>query len=158
MGLDDWQQKLSGISRLEPSNWPIEQLPGLSDEYKTALLGLGFKTTFHLLQNGRTAEQRQAIATRLQLHIQHVNKWVALANLARVPAVGCKYCGTVLHAGVASPQQLAQTDVARLHQQVLNLHVAEFQRKEGCPTVADVSAWINEAKTLTTSSQSSQRP
>ncbi|MGK7889162.1 MAG: DUF4332 domain-containing protein [Leptolyngbyaceae cyanobacterium] len=152
MGIDDWQKKLSGVARLEPSNWPIEQLPGLSDEHKTALLKLGIKTTFHLLHNGRTAEQRQAIATRLQLHIKYVNKWVALANLARVPAVGCKYCGTVLHAGVASPQQLAQTKVDRLYQQVLNLHVAEFQTKEFCPTVAEVSTWINEAQTLATTS------
>jgi hypothetical protein len=150
MDIDDgWQNKLSRVARLEPSNWPIEQLPGLSQENKAALLNLGIKTTFHLLHNGRTAEQRQAIATRMQLHVQHINKWIVLANLARVPTVGCQYCGTVLYSGVASLQQLAQIDVGRLHRQVLKLHVAEFQNKKHCPSVADVNVWINEAKTLT---------
>ena len=49
MGLDDWQKKLSGISRLEPSNWPIEQLPGLSKTHINGLMEIGIRTTFHLL-------------------------------------------------------------------------------------------------------------
>ena len=148
MGLDDWQQKLSGISRLEPSNWPIEQLPGLSDDHVKGLMNLGILTTFHLLHNGRTPEQRQAIASHFHLHVQHVNKWVALANLARVPSVGCAHCGLLLHSGIASPQQLAQTSVSRLHPQLLKLHVAEMQRQDLCPSVATVSEWISEAQQM----------
>lgn len=147
--LDGWQKKLSKIERLEPSNWPIEQLPGLSEEHIQELQTLGIKTTFHLLHNGRTPEQRQAIASHFRLHVQHVNKWIAMCNLARVPSVGCMHCGLVLHAGIATPEQLAQTTAGRLHPQILKLHVAEMQRQDLCPKVEEVDQWINEAKQLT---------
>ncbi|NET08898.1 MAG: DUF4332 domain-containing protein [Symploca sp. SIO2B6] len=152
MGLDNWQQRLSGVERLEPSNWPIEQLPGLSDEQISEFQQLGVKTTLHLLHNGRTPEHRQAIANHFHLHVQHVNKWIALANLAQVPSVGCMHCGHVLHAGIASPRQLAQTSVGRLHPQIMKLHVAEMQRQDLCPKVEEVNQWISEAQKLTTSS------
>jgi len=148
MGRDNWQQSLSKIARLEPSNWPIEQLPGLSEDQAKALADLGLRTTLHLLHNGRTPEQRQAIAAHFHLHVKHVNKWIALANLARIPSVGCYHCGIVLHAGIASPQQLAQTPASQLHQQILRLQVAEMRRRDLCPTVADVSTWVTEAKAL----------
>ncbi|NEO63853.1 MAG: DUF4332 domain-containing protein, partial [Moorea sp. SIO4G2] len=46
---------------------------------------------------------------------QYVNKWVALADLARIPSIGCQYCGLVLHAGICSLTQLAQTPPGLFH-------------------------------------------
>ena len=52
----------------------------------------------------------------------------------------------LLHAGVASPAQLAEMPVERLHQQILRLHVATMQRNDLTPSVDRVQKWIQDAK------------
>jgi len=88
------------------------------------------------------------LANQLQIQSRYINKWVALADLARIPSVGCKYCGLLLHAGVSCVTQLAQTPVNRLHQQILRLQVAMMQRKDLCPHVEEVAVWIKQARDL----------
>ncbi|GAB4368742.1 MAG: hypothetical protein Kow00121_08140 [Elainellaceae cyanobacterium] len=130
------------------SDWAIELLPGLSEQDQVRLKGCGIKTTLQLLQKAKTPAQRQALAAQLQIHIQHVNKWVALANLSRIPTVGCQHCGLLLHAGISSPAQLAQTPLPRLHRQLQKLHVAMMQREDLCPDLGEVSRWIEQARAL----------
>lgn len=127
-------------------DWSIAQLPGLSLKDQTLLLQCGIQTTQQLLQKTKTPLQKQALANQLQMHPQRVTKWSALADLARVPAVGCQYCGLLLHAGISSPAQLAQTPLSRLHQQILKLHVAMMQRQDLCPSLDQVAQWIEQAK------------
>jgi len=135
-------------NRLKSKSWPIERLPGLSSEQQAQLVDSGISTTGKLLRNVKTTEQKLALANQLQLNVKYVSKWIALADLARVPSVGCRYCGLLLHAGIASPSQLAQIPVLRLHRQVLKLQVATMQRRDLCPGVEEVQHWIEEAKRL----------
>jgi len=135
---------------LKPSNWAIAQLPGISPQDEASLIGCGIHTTFQLLQKTQTLEQRQILATEIQTPVQRVNKWVALAHLACIPAVGCQYCGLLLHAGISSPVQLAQTPIARLHQQILKLQIAMMQRQDLCPGFNEVAQWIEQATQLQT--------
>ena len=129
-------------------DWPIEQLPGLSIQDQSKLREVGIATTGQLLQKASTERLRQALANQLQIKCQYVNKWVALADLARLPGIGYQYCGLVLHAGVCSVNQLAQTPIHRLHQQILRLHVTMMQRKDLCPHVDQVASWIKQAREL----------
>lgn len=135
---------------VESKNWPLDQLPGLSQEDLAKLADCGISTTLQLLQNTQTMAEKQALATKLQVHIQHLNKWIALADLARVPSVGCHYCGVLLHAGVSSPIYLKQMSIPRLRQQVLKLQVATLQRQDLCPSFDEVSGWIRDARSLST--------
>lgn len=132
----------------KPSNWSINDLPGLSVEQIESLSLLGIHTTYQLLAQTQTANQRQALATQLQLHLQHVNKWHALARLALIPAVGCQYCGLLLHAGVSSIEQLANMPTGKVYQQILKLQVAMMQRKDLCPSASEVAVWIAQARSL----------
>jgi predicted flap endonuclease-1-like 5' DNA nuclease len=133
---------------IQPHDWLIEQLPGLSTQDHAKLRELGITTTRQLLQKASTPQSKQALANQLQIKSQYVNKWVALADLARLPGIGCQYCGLVLHAGIGSVNQLAQTPVHRLHQQILRLQVATMQRRDLCPHVEEVAAWIKQAREL----------
>jgi hypothetical protein len=135
-------------SSLQSSNWAIAQLPGLSDPDRLLLAEYGIDTTQQLLKTTRTPGDRQALAAQLQVHIKHVNKWFALANLARIPAVGCQYCGLLLHVGISNPTQLAQTAPATLHRQILRLRVTTAQRPELCPGFDEVVQWIDQARAL----------
>ncbi|NER34412.1 MAG: DUF4332 domain-containing protein [Oscillatoria sp. SIO1A7] len=132
---------------VKPRDWPIEQLPGLSDRDREGLSQCGIRSTGQLLQQARTPEARLNLAKQLHLHIQYLNKWVALADLAAIPSVGCQYCGLLLHSGVASSKQLAQLPAHRLHQQISRLQVSMTQQKEAV-SMARVARWIQEAKSI----------
>src|SRR5919202_3721615 len=144
------KQKTQGNSA-QPRDWSIEQLPGLSAQERAKLRGLGITTTGQLLQNASTPQLRQVLANQLQVKTQYVNKWVALADLARIPGIGCQYCGLLLHAGICSVSQLAQTPAHKLHQQILRLQVATMQRRDLCPHVEEVAGWIKQARALVVS-------
>jgi hypothetical protein len=138
----------SRVSSITSCNWQIEQLPGLSQQEQSRLQDCGITTTKVLIQQGKTPDAKQALANKLQIHLQYVNKWVALADLARIPSVGTQYCGLLLHAGIGSVAQLATVPPHRLHQQVLRLLVATMQRRDLCPPIELVQQWNQQAKML----------
>lgn len=135
-------------SGLKAQNWKIADLPGLPSALQAQLKAVGIETTLQLLQQGNTPIRRQQLATQLQTHIQHVNKWVALADLACIPSVGCQYCGLLLHAGISSTLALANASLHRLHQQVLKFQVANLQRRDLCPGPDQIAIWIQQARIL----------
>ena len=130
------------------ANHDISQLPGLSAAQIAQLNGCGITTTFELLRQGNSLTQRQQLSKRLSTNIKYINKWAALANLARIPGVGCDYCGLLLHAGVSTPQQLSSMSVQRLHPQLVRLQVQLFSRVDLAPSVAQVAGWIEQAKAM----------
>ena len=136
------------VNNIPSGDWQIGQLPGLSLQEQSQLQNCGITTTKALIQQGKTPDARLALANKLQIHLQYVNKWVALADLARIPSVGTQYCGLLLHAGVASVAQLANTPPHRLHQQVLRLSVATMQRRDLCPAVEQVQQWSQQAQKI----------
>ena len=135
-------------SSLSSAFWPIAQLPGLSEQEQRSLQACGVRTTHDLLRQTQTAAQIASLAQYLGRPAKYVTKWAALANLARVPAVGCTYCGLLLHAGISSPQQLAQASPHRLHPQLLRLHVQTLRRRDLTPSASQVSQWIAQAQQL----------
>lgn len=132
----------------QPCHWPITQLPGLSSQEQTQLQSIGIHTTFELLRHTRTPEQRQKLAQTVDVRPQIIHKWATLADLARVPEVGCQYCGLLLHAGIASVGQLAQCQPPALQKQVFRLHQVLLQRRDLCPSLGLVQRWIAQAKQL----------
>ena len=138
-------KKSGGIAS---ANWAIAQLPGLAADDATRLSDRQIHTTLDLLKLGQTQDQRNLLSTELQVPVRQLNKWVALADLARIPGVGCEYCGLLLHAGIASPLQLSQTSIGHLHRQLLRLHVSTMQRRDLCPTTSYIGQWIQQARLL----------
>lgn len=130
------------------SNWPIEDLPGLTIAEKTQLQEIGINSTITLFKQGRTLEARLNLANQLKINIQHISKWVALANLSRVPTIGTQYCGLLLHSGVMSVQQLAEIPIYKLHKQIIRLQVATLQRSDLSPTIELVQQWSHQAKII----------
>ena len=134
--------------RFRSRDWPIEQLPGLSDIDSQKLIACEILTTHQLLQRASQRAKQQALAIRLQLRVQQIQKWVAMADLARVPNVGIEYCGLLLHCGVATVAQLAQLSVHRLHPHIRRFQVATLQRQDLCPGPEEVTLWIQQARQL----------
>ena len=136
------------VSGIKEKNWLIEELPGLSQDEIDNLKNKGFTSTLALVKQGKTLQDKLILAQKLQVHIQYVNKWVALADLARINSVGIEYCGLLLHAGIASVMQLKNTPPHRLHKQIMRLQVATLQRRDLCPAVEKVQQWVQDAKLI----------
>ncbi len=139
---------MTNQSQIKASSYPITRLPGLSEQNQAQLKACGITNTKQLLQKAGTLQQQNAIATQLEININHLKKWVALADLARLPNVGYKYCGVLLHSGIASVAQLAQTPPHRLHRQILKMQVATMQRRDLCPTVDEIQKWVKQANSI----------
>lgn len=133
---------------MQPCYWSIDKLPGINLEEQQLLKIYGIETTKQLLASSQTAQAKQILADRLKLNNRYISKWVALADLARLPSVGDRYCGLLLHSGIASVLQLSQTSFFRLHRQVVKLHIATMQTKELSPSLAQAKQWIEEAKSI----------
>ena len=136
------------ISSIKSQSWSIEKLPGLSKKDQILLTKNGINTTRKLLEITKTSEEKLILASQLKINVQSVKKWVALADLARVPTVGCEYCGLLLHGGIVSVSQLSQTSVHKLHQQILKLQISTMQRRDLSPAVDLVNKWIQQAQFL----------
>ncbi|MDG2992393.1 DUF4332 domain-containing protein [Candidatus Synechococcus calcipolaris G9] len=135
------------ISTKQPqANWPIHQLPGLKESDAEKLEHHGIETTRQLLQKTQQPADLETLAAQLQVHLPRLKKWRAMADLAQIPSVGCKYCGLLPHSGIGSRQQLAKIPVHRLHQQVLRFYVSNMQRRDLCPEVSRVATWIAQAQ------------
>lgn len=133
---------------MQSQYWSIDRLPGLMLPEQKLLKSEGIEDTQELLNRTKTLQSKQSLASKLKLNQKHLNKWVVLADLARIPSVGDRYCGLLLHAGIASVAQLARVPFYRLHRQVVRLQVATLQRKDLAPTLEQVKRWVEEAKVL----------
>ncbi|GAB4552447.1 MAG: hypothetical protein Tsb0014_46260 [Pleurocapsa sp.] len=128
--------------------WSIDKLPGLQPQDRQLLKENGITNTQQLLNRGGNLAAKENLAQELQLSLQYIMKWIALADLARVPSIGCQYCGLVLHSGIVSVAQLAQTPFPRLHRQIVRLQVATLGKKGDIPSLAQVKQWVQEAKLI----------
>ncbi|NJK56218.1 MAG: DUF4332 domain-containing protein [Pleurocapsa sp. SU_5_0] len=133
---------------MQPQYWVIDLLPGLMLSEQKLLKAQGIENTLDLLKQTPTLKSKIDLAGKLKLHQKHLNKWIALADLARIPSVGSQYCGLLLHAGIASVGQLAQTPFHRLHPQIVRLQVTTIGRQDLTPPVSLVKQWVEEAKIL----------
>jgi predicted flap endonuclease-1-like 5' DNA nuclease len=142
-------QRGSKQGGVRSQDWRLQELPGLSDEQQEQLWNCGIHTTLQLYHQTNTPAKRAELARQLQIHPQYVSKWAAMADLARVPAIGCHYCGLLLHAGIASPEQLALMPIHRVHnKQILRFQVANLQRPDLCPSLEEIQSWIEQSQQL----------
>ncbi|PSN16307.1 DUF4332 domain-containing protein [filamentous cyanobacterium CCT1] len=130
------------------STYRLDQLPGLSPAHAQNLAQLGLTSTDQLRRYGTSVERRQNLAQKMQVPLRYVTKWVILADLARVPGVGCQFNGLLLHAGIMSVAQLAECTAQGLYTRLRRLHVTTLQRNDLCPSADQVSLWIQQAKAI----------
>ncbi len=128
--------------------WSIDKLPGISQKDQDLLISNGICTTQDLLAKVKTTQDKYTLANQLQISLKYINKWSALADLARIPAVGWEHCGAILHSGIASVAQLKQIPFSKLHSHLKRLYVANTRNKDLSPSVEQVKQWIEQAKLL----------
>lgn len=125
--------------------WPLTQLPGLSDGDRQQLAALGIHSSLDLLKLRSEAAQLE-LAQQLRQPVQRLHKWQALAQLSHLPSVNHRWCGVLLHTGIASPQMLAIQSPPQLHQRLHRLQRSLLGDRSSDPTLGQVDRWIREAQ------------
>jgi hypothetical protein len=133
---------------MQSSYWSLDKLPGLDLQEQKLLKKQGITTTKELLFQANDKQHREELAGRLKINLKYLNKWVALADLSRIPSINYQYCGLVLHSGIGSVSQLTQTPFHRLHRQVARLQIATFQSKDLTPSIEQVKQWVEQTRSI----------
>lgn len=117
----------------------------------------GITSNLDLLRVAGRKSQRAAFAEKLDATVQQVNRWVVLADLSRVPAVGQLYCDFLLQIGICSTVQLARTPLEDLQRQVTRFQMPVLQQGALCPDMSLIATWKHQAEQLTAQPRQPQR-
>jgi predicted flap endonuclease-1-like 5' DNA nuclease len=125
----------------------LVDIEGIGSEYAEKLQTAGLTTTQALLDQGGTPAGRKALAERSGISEARLLEWVNHADLYRIRGIGSEYADLLEEAGVDSVPELAQRNAGSLAAKIAEINeTKELVRR--VPDEAEVSAWIQEAKTM----------
>ncbi len=130
---------------------PISKIKGLSPEVEAKLEAEGIRNTQQLLENAHSHKQRTELAHKAGTTDVVIKELVNRADLMRVKGVGGDFSNLLEEAGVNSCKELQHRLPDKLHNTLVEIHTS---KKIGhhAPTLAQVTEWVAEAKTLAASS------
>jgi predicted flap endonuclease-1-like 5' DNA nuclease len=130
---------------------PIGKIKGLDAEVKAKLEAEGIQNTQQLLEHTQTDKQRAELARKIGT-TPHVLKELAnRADLMRLKGVGGDMSNLLEEAGVNSCKELQHRVPEKLHKTLAELQASK-KIAHHTPTLAQVTEWIAEAKTLSATS------
>nr|HET6901412.1 DUF4332 domain-containing protein [Ktedonobacteraceae bacterium] len=130
---------------------PISHVKGLSPEVQTKLEAEGIKNTQQLLEHTQTAKQRTELAHKVGATAGALKELANRADLMRLKGVGGDFSNLLEEAGVNSCKELQHRLPEKLHKTLADIHTSK-QIGHHAPTLAQVTEWISEAKTLSATS------
>lgn len=130
---------------------PISDIKGLQPEVKEKLEAEGIKNTQQLLEHARTSKQRTELAHKVGTTPTVMKELVNRADLMRLKGVGGDFSNLLEEAGVNSCKELQHRVPEKLHEKLVELHNSKHIAHHA-PTLAQVTEWINESKTLAATS------
>ena len=125
----------------------LTDIEGVGAAYAEKLAAIGVNDQDALLNHGSAAKGRREMAEQSGISEKMILKWVNRADLARIKGVGEEYADLLELAGVDTVPELAQRNAANLHEKVQQVN-AEKKVVRQVPSVAQVEAWIEQAKGL----------
>lgn len=125
----------------------IEDIEGVGAQYGEKLKAAGVSSVEKLLEMGATPKGREALAAQTGIASKQILRWVNHADLFRIKGVAGQFSELLEAAGVDTVPELAQRKPENLHQ-ALSATNTEKNIAGATPSLAQVTAWIDEAKSL----------
>ncbi len=125
----------------------ISKLKGLDAGLQAKLEAEGMRTTEQLLEHTQTSKQRTELAQKLGSTPVILKELANRADLMRLKGVGGDLSNLLEEAGVNSCKELQHRTPERLQQSLAELHTSKHIGHH-TPTLAQVTEWISEAKSL----------
>jgi predicted flap endonuclease-1-like 5' DNA nuclease len=129
------------------ANYPIQDVEGIGPTYGAKLEAAGIKNTDALLKAVKTPADRKALAEKTGIDAKHILKWGNMVDLYRIKGVGSEFSELLEAAGVDTVPELAQRRADNLAAKMVEVNDAKKLTRR-VPTEAEVSGWIDHAKTL----------
>ena len=128
-------------------NHRIAEIKDLSDEMKERLAAGGITTAEDLLARATSPSGRAQLARELGVEAREVTEWVNRADLMRITGVGTEMANLLEEGGVDSCKELQHRVAENLHAKLKEIN-DERSITQRAPSLTQVTAWIDEAKTL----------
>jgi predicted flap endonuclease-1-like 5' DNA nuclease len=125
----------------------IKEIEGIGPAYAAKLKDAGITTTEQLLDKGAAPQGREELAAGTGVSAKQILAWVNHIDLERIKGIGWEYADLLEAAGVDTVPELAQRNADNLHAKLSEINAAK-QLVRRLPTADQVSAWVEEAKTL----------
>lgn len=129
------------------ANHKIEDIEGIGPVVGEKFRAAGVKDTDSLLKNALTTRQRKTLAEQTGLSEARILKFANMADLYRINGVGSEYSELLEASGVDTVPELANRNTANLTQAMAKVN-QEKKLTRQVPTEAEVSKWVEQAKTL----------
>ncbi len=130
---------------------PIAKIKGLEADVQAKLEAEGIKNTQQLLEHTQTDKQRSDLAHKVGTTAQVLKELANRADLMRLKGVGGDLSNLLEEAGVNSCKELQHRLPENLHKKLAELQASK-KIAHHMPTLAQVTEWIAEAKTLSATS------
>jgi predicted flap endonuclease-1-like 5' DNA nuclease len=127
--------------------YPIDKIEGIGPASSEKLSAAGIKTTADLLEECGSAKGRKHMAERTGLSEKQLLKWANMADLMRITGIGEEYAELLEAAGVDTVRELQHRNAESLLAKMTEVNEAKKLTRR-VPTVGQVGAWIDQAKTL----------
>ena len=130
---------------------PISGIKGLQPDVKEKLEAEGIKNTQQLLEHTRSVKQRTELAQKVGTTPTAIKELANRADLMRLKGVGGDMSNLLEEAGVNSCKELQHRVPEKLHEKLAELQASK-KIAHHTPTLAQVTDWINESKSLSATS------
>jgi predicted flap endonuclease-1-like 5' DNA nuclease len=125
----------------------VIDIEGVGPAYASRLEAAGVKTAEELLARAADPKGRASLATTAGIAEGLILKWVNHSDLMRINGIGPQYAELLEAAGVDTVKELRGRNAENLAGKLIELNAAR-KLSGAAPTVAMITAWITEAKTL----------
>lgn len=129
------------------ANYTIEEVEGIGPVIGEKLRAQGVKNTDGLLKASATPAARKALAASTGLSEVQVLKFANMVDLFRINGVGAQFAELLQASGVNTVVELSKRNAANLAVALAALN-EEKKLTRRVPTEAEVTKWVDEAKTL----------
>lgn len=128
-------------------SYKIGNVEGIGPAYREKLAAAGVTTTGQLLKKGADPKGRAELVKTTGLRDDQILKWVNLCDLMRVKGVAEEYSELLEAAGVDTVKELKTRRADNLTAKMVEVNTAKKMVRR-TPTLAEVTKWIEFAKTL----------
>lgn len=125
----------------------LSEIEGIGNVYAQKLITAGVDSVESLLEKAGTPEGRRRIAEQSGISDKRILRWVNHSDLFRINGVRGQYAELLEAAGVDTVVELAHRNAANLVATLSDVNQSK-NLVNRVPTLAEVSKWVEEAKTL----------
>jgi predicted flap endonuclease-1-like 5' DNA nuclease len=129
------------------ANYKIEEIEGIGPVLGEKFRSVGITTTDLLLENTKTAKQRKELAEKIGIDEKKILKFANMVDLFRIKGIGAEFAELLESSGVDTVPELAQRNPENLFKKMEQVN-EEKKLTRRVPSLKEVTAWIEEAKTL----------